>query len=139
MIIVGIGSNLPSASGDSRQTVKDACTRLNAAPLRLVARSRLWRTKPVPESDQPWFINAVACIETSLTPALLLAYLHDLEREFGRERHELNAARSLDLDIVDYDGMVSVAAPILPHPRMIQRAFVLKPLAEICAGVGASG
>ena len=133
MILIGIGSNLASAHGDSRATVAEALRRLDDAPLSLLRRSRSWRTQPVPASDQPWYINAVAEIATALDPARLLAHLHGIEAGFGRLAGARNAARPLDLDIVDYDGMVSPpgAAPILPHPRMELRAFVLRPLAEL--------
>ena len=75
-------------------------------------------------------------VETSLAPNALLARLHAVEAEFGRVRRQVNAPRTLDLDIVDYAGLVSAPgdSPILPHPRLADRAFVLLPLAEIAPG-----
>jgi 2-amino-4-hydroxy-6-hydroxymethyldihydropteridine diphosphokinase len=135
VILIGLGANLPSAAGGPRDTLEAALRRLEEAGARVVARSRWYRTAPVPVSDQPWFVNGVARIETSLDPLALLGLLRQIEREFGRERTVRNAARTLDLDIVDYDARVQNSPDlILPHPRMQDRAFVLLPLAEIAPG-----
>ena len=101
--------------------------------MRTVARSRWYRSAPVPPSDQPWFVNGVAAVETTLDPAALLALLHSVEARFGRVRREKNAARVLDLDLLAYGERVSAPddVPVLPHPRLHQRAFVLRPLAEL--------
>lgn len=132
MILIGLGANLPSAAGTPQQTLEAALARLEAAGVRVVARSRWYRTAPVPVSDQPWFVNGVARVETSLNPAALLSLLRRIERDFGRAHTVRNAARTLDLDIIDYDGKIENAAELeLPHPRMQDRAFVLLPLAEI--------
>ena len=89
----------------------------------------------MPVSDQPWFVNGVARVETTLDPTALLSLLRRLEQEFGRQRSVRNAARTLDLDIIDYDGKVENTPELtLPHPRMQDRAFVLLPLAEIAPG-----
>jgi 2-amino-4-hydroxy-6-hydroxymethyldihydropteridine diphosphokinase len=86
----------------------------------------------VPRSDQPWFVNAVASLATGLTAPDLLAVLQAVEGQFGRVRGERNAARVLDLDLLDHRGQVTeTASLILPHPRLHQRRFVLLPLAEI--------
>ena len=88
---------------------------------------------PVPISDQPWYLNAVAEATTELDAASTLAALHRIERRFGRIRAERNAARVLDLDLLDFAGMVSDASDlVLPHPRLHERAFVLLPLGELC-------
>ncbi len=132
MILIALGANLPSTAGGPQQTLEVALERLEASGVRVVARSRWYRTAPVPASDQPWFVNGVIEAETSLDPAALLAALRRIEQEFGRQRSVPNAARTLDLDIIDYDGRVENTADlILPHPRMQDRAFVLLPLAEI--------
>ncbi len=133
MILIGLGSNLPSPAGHCRDTVRAALAALNEGDIRVVAQSRLWKTAPVPVSDQPWFINAVAAIDTVLSPSALLEHLHAIERRFERERGKLNAARTLDLDILDYNGLCRDEAPTLPHPRLSERAFVLLPLADIAA------
>jgi 2-amino-4-hydroxy-6-hydroxymethyldihydropteridine diphosphokinase len=134
MILIGLGANLPSAEfGAPPQSLEAALELLRQAGVRTVARSRWYRSAPVPPSDQPWFVNGVAAVETSLDPAALLALLHSVEARFGRVRRERNAARVLDLDLLAYDDLVSAPedTPTLPHPRLHQRAFVLMPLAEL--------
>jgi 2-amino-4-hydroxy-6-hydroxymethyldihydropteridine diphosphokinase len=132
MILIALGANLPSAAGGPQQTLEAALKRLDASGVRVVARSRWYRTAPVPVSDQPWFVNGVARVETTLEPGGLLALLRQVEQEFGRQRTVRNAARKLDLDIIDYDGRIENTPELtLPHPRMQDRAFVLLPLAEI--------
>ena len=93
-----------------------------------------YRTAPVPASDQPWYFNAVAEISTDLPADRLLAELHAVEEEFGRVRSAPNAPRIIDLDLLDYRGEIAAGGPgkaTLPHPRMIGRAFVLRPLADL--------
>jgi 2-amino-4-hydroxy-6-hydroxymethyldihydropteridine diphosphokinase len=86
----------------------------------------------VPPSDQPWYVNAVAAVETALAPTALLDAMLALEQRFGRRRGALNAARTLDLDLLDYDGRQCGTVQLtLPHPRLHERRFVLAPLAEI--------
>jgi 2-amino-4-hydroxy-6-hydroxymethyldihydropteridine diphosphokinase len=135
MILIGLGANLPSAAGGPQQTLEAALARLDASGARVAARSRWYRTAPVPVSDQPWFTNGIARVETSRDPPALLDLLRQIEREFGRQRTVRNAARTLDLDIIDYDGRIeNLPELVLPHPRMQDRAFVLLPLAEIAPG-----
>jgi 2-amino-4-hydroxy-6-hydroxymethyldihydropteridine diphosphokinase len=132
MILLGLGANLPSRVGPPVVTLEAALKALEAGGVKILARSRWYRTAPVPVSDQPWFINGVARVETSLAPADLLALIQKIELSFGRQRGVPNAARTLDLDILDYDGRVVAGPPLdLPHPRMQERAFVLLPLAEV--------
>ncbi len=93
-----------------------------------------YRTAPVPASDQPWYVNAVAEIETDMSADALLARLHEIEDAFGRVRTVPNAARLIDLDLLDFHGEIAAGGPgraILPHPRMEGRAFVLRPLADL--------
>lgn len=133
MILIGIGANLPSMHGSPRETCEAALKELARRGVAIVRASRWYESAPVPVSDQPWFVNGVAELATGFSPHALLALLHDIERAFGRVRGTPNAARTLDIDLLDYDGMV-VAEPgglELPHPRMAARAFVLLPLAEI--------
>ena len=88
----------------------------------------------MPVSDQPWYVNAVAEMATPLPPDKLLAELHSVEAAFGRVRGEVNAARLIDLDLLDYRGQIAPEAAgraTLPHPRMAARAFVLLPLADL--------
>ena len=134
LILVALGANLPGPAGSAAATVRAAAAQLDAGATRVAAASRIWESPPWPPSDQPWYANAVVRLETALDAAALLAHLHALEIAFGRVRGMRNAARTLDLDLIDYDGMLRAppqAAPELPHPRMAARAFVLLPLAEI--------
>lgn len=134
MILIALGANLPHPRyGAPRETLREALRRLALAGVRLVALSPWYRTAPVPVSDQPWYVNGVAQVETQRTPAELMTLLHGIEADLGRERGELNAARPVDLDIIDFNGRISApgAWPLLPHPRMAQRAFVLLPLRDV--------
>jgi 2-amino-4-hydroxy-6-hydroxymethyldihydropteridine diphosphokinase len=133
VILIGIGGNLTSARfGSPRQALTAALAALETEGVRIVARSAWYRTEPVPPSDQPWFTNAVASLATALPAPDLLAVMQAVETRFGRVRSERNAARVLDLDLLDYRGqMIETAALVLPHPRLHERQFVLMPLAEI--------
>jgi 2-amino-4-hydroxy-6-hydroxymethyldihydropteridine diphosphokinase len=133
VIVVGIGSNLAAPYFASPlRTAAAALEQLPALGVAVARRSRWYLSEPVPPSDQPWYVNAVAIVETRLSPAALLCTLLALEARFGRRRGAPNAARTLDLDLLDYDGRL-VATPhlVLPHPRLHERRFVLAPLAEI--------
>jgi len=138
MIVIAIGANLPGPAGSARANCEAALVALDAAGVRIKQRSRWYRSPPWPPSGhgaaQPWYVNGVALVETALGPVDLLRTLHAIEQRFGRVRTKdtVNAARPLDLDLIDYEGMVrETEAPILPHPRLDARAFVLKPLADI--------
>jgi 2-amino-4-hydroxy-6-hydroxymethyldihydropteridine diphosphokinase len=133
MILVGIGSNLAAPQfGSPQETATAALAQLPTLDIAIVCCSRWNLSQPVPPSDQPWYVNAVALVETRLPPAALLAALLALEGRFGRRRGAPNAARTLDLDLLDYDGRQSGAPHLtLPHPRLHERRFVLAPLAEV--------
>jgi 2-amino-4-hydroxy-6-hydroxymethyldihydropteridine diphosphokinase len=134
MILLGLGGNLPSPQfGPPEKTLVAALERLGAGGITITARSKFYHSAPVPASDQPWYVNAVARIETGLDPKPLLEEILALERNFGRRRTVANAARVLDIDLLAYGDIVTgpEAVPTLPHPRLEQRAFVLHPLAEI--------
>lgn len=134
---VGMGSNL---DGPQRQ-VTQAFSELDAIPrTRLVKRSSLYRSEPIGHAAQPEFVNAVAAIDTSLAPEGLLGELQAIEARHGRRRGLPNAPRTLDLDLLLYEDRV-VASPrlTLPHPRMHERAFVLKPLVELEPGIAIPG
>jgi 2-amino-4-hydroxy-6-hydroxymethyldihydropteridine diphosphokinase len=134
IILVGLGANLPSpAYGAPKTTLTAVLERFDAVGLHVAARSRWYESEPVPKSAQPNFVNAVARVETSLTPAALMALLKRIEKEFGRTKGERNAARCVDLDLIAYGDTVTSGetVPLLPHPRMHERAFVLLPLREI--------
>jgi 2-amino-4-hydroxy-6-hydroxymethyldihydropteridine diphosphokinase len=102
---------------------------------KLVARSSLYRTKPVGYADQPDFVNACALVETSLAPRALLEGLLAIERAHGRKRGIPNGPRTLDLDIVLYgDRVIDEPDLKIPHPRAQERDFVMKPLREVWPG-----
>lgn len=134
---VALGANL----GDPLNTVRNALDRLARLDnARLVATSSLYRTAPVGLLNQPDFINAVACLETSLNPHQLLSSLFALEAEFGRIRKGKNDPRTLDLDLLLFDDLtLDTPSLILPHPRLHLRAFVLAPLAEIAPNLNIPG
>lgn len=134
MIFIGIGSNLVSGASTPAETCRQALQRLQQMDVRLVACSRFYESAPVPLSDQPWYVNAVARIETALDAPALLAAMHQVEAENGRVRRVVNEARTLDMDLIDYDGMCQACAPVLPHPRADKRAFVLLPLRDVAPG-----
>lgn len=125
---IGVGANL----GDARANVLDALARLAALPGgALLHTSGLYRTAPI-DSSGDHYINAVACLETSLDAHALLAGLQDIEQAHGRERPYRNAPRTLDLDLLLYgDQVIDTRELTVPHPRMHERAFVLVPLFEI--------
>jgi 2-amino-4-hydroxy-6-hydroxymethyldihydropteridine diphosphokinase len=126
---VGIGSNLD----DPRTHVLQALRELDELPhTRVVKKSSLYRSAPIGYEAQPDFVNAVAQIETGLPAERLLAELQEIEARHRRTRSFANAPRTLDLDVLLF-GNAELDSPGLkiPHPRMHERAFVLKPLVEI--------
>ncbi len=133
MILIGVGGNLPSTLGGPLATCQAALARLDAGGVKVEAVSPWYETAPVPVSDQPWFVNAVARVATALSPADLLQLMHDVEADLGRIRTVRNAARVVDLDLLAYGDMVNTGpeAPLLPHPRLHERAFVLLPLRDV--------
>ncbi len=134
MILIGLGANLPSRFGSAAETLEAALAALGTEGIAVQDRSRWYRTAPVPISDQPWYVNGVARLATDLPAPALLDRLHRLEARFGRVRSVVNAARPIDLDLLDVDGRIEAGWPILPHPRLHERLFVLRPLADLAPG-----
>ncbi|MCH8521130.1 2-amino-4-hydroxy-6-hydroxymethyldihydropteridine diphosphokinase [Glycocaulis sp.] len=132
-IYIAFGSNKGLKSTKSQDVLKNALAALAEQAVTVEAVSRFWHSPAWPDPSDPAYVNAVARVSTALDPLHLLALLHDIEARFGRERRVVNAPRTLDLDIIDYEGRVSAPgeAPILPHPRATRRAFVLLPLRDI--------
>ena len=126
---IGLGSNLESPI----EQVREALTELARLPLsRLVAASSLYASRPVGPQDQPDFINAVAALETRLSPLALLDQLQALEQQHRRRRQRHWGPRTLDLDLLLYaNDHINSPRLRVPHPQMTARAFVLLPLAEI--------
>jgi len=136
MIFIGIGSNIAAMGFVSPEaTIRAAIDLFDGFGITLVRLSRFYLTSPVPASNQPWFVNCVAQIETFLSPFECMANLHRLEYAFQRVRSVPNASRTLDLDLLDYNGLVigNQSMLRLPHPRINERAFVLFPLSDICS------
>ena len=127
--VIALGSNL----AEPARQVRAALSALEAHPqIQIEKTSSLYLTAPVGYDNQPDFVNAVCSVRTSLDGVSLLAVLNRIEADFGRERTFRNAPRTLDLDIIDFDGISSDDPHLtLPHPRAHERSFVMKPLAEI--------
>jgi 2-amino-4-hydroxy-6-hydroxymethyldihydropteridine diphosphokinase len=137
MILIGLGGNLDGPWGTPRETVMRAFAALDHGPIRLHAASSLIVTPPFGRRNQPDFVNAAARIETHLSPDALLRRLHMIEHQAGRARRLRWGPRTLDLDLLDYHGLIrpkrtlSIKPLVLPHPGIAERLFVLEPLAEI--------
>jgi 2-amino-4-hydroxy-6-hydroxymethyldihydropteridine diphosphokinase len=133
---VGIGANL----GDARANVDDAVARLGLLPeSRLLRTSPYYRSAPIDASGDD-YVNAVAAIDTRLPAPDLLAALHAIEADHGRERPYRNAPRTLDLDLLLYgDAVIATDTLSVPHPRMLERAFVLRPLLDIAPAIAVPG
>ncbi len=140
MILIGLGANVPGPWGDPQQTLEKTLDVLNKAPLALINVSTIIVTKPFGVTNQPDFVNAVAQIKTELAPEALMARLHEIELLADRRRTVRWGPRTLDLDLLDYDGLVvngegescgHQTPLILPHPGIAERDFVLGPIAEI--------
>lgn len=128
---IALGGNL----GDVRATFDRAIATLCAGEgIRLTARSSDYRTPPWGVTEQPAFVNAVIIVDTTLDPHDLLERANNSERALGRrrERERRWGPRAIDIDLLTYDDLILIDRDlILPHPHMLERAFVLVPLAEI--------
>ncbi len=126
---IGRGSNLD----DPRRHVEQALVELDRLPLtRRLAASRLYASRPLGPQDQPDFINAVALLETHLSPLALLDQLQALEQRHRRVRARRWGPRTLDLDLLLFDdSMLALPRLVVPHPELRQRAFVVMPLLEL--------
>lgn len=132
MILIALGSNRNGPWGPPRESVSRALRHLNTGGIKMKRASRLLVSAAFGVTDQPDFVNAVAEVETSLSPEQLLKRLHLIERRAGRRRTLRWGPRTLDLDLIDYHGMIRRdSPPILPHPGIAARIFVLAPIAEI--------
>jgi len=133
MILVALGSNRAGPWGSPRETVGKALLALGRDGLKLERASRLIVSSPFGRQNQPPFVNAVAEITTYLEPEALMEKLHGIERSAGRRREVRWGPRTLDLDLLDYHGLVQddPESVILPHPGIAERIFVLKPIAEL--------
>lgn len=131
-IYIGLGANLPSVAGAPQATLEAALAQMEAAGVRILRRSRWYRSPAWPDPADPEFVNAAVEVATPFEPKPLLSLLHRIEVALGRQRSAPNAPRKIDLDLLDYQGRVEAGeGPVLPHPRLHERAFVLLPLAEV--------
>jgi 2-amino-4-hydroxy-6-hydroxymethyldihydropteridine diphosphokinase len=128
-IYIALGANLSNPKANFRRALDELKTQC----VTVQATSGLWQSPSWPPGmGHPDYLNAVAEVSTHKTPDELLNLLHAIEDDFGRERSVRNAPRTLDLDILDYGGLVLKNDMLtLPHPRMLRRGFVLFPLAQL--------
>ena len=128
---LGLGSNI----GDREKNLKTSLSLIEGAELRIRKTSSLYHTEPVGEVSEPWFMNAVVEVETTLSPEELLRRCQRIEEKMGRQRLIPQGPRVIDLDILIYDQLTLDAPGLtIPHPRMHGRRFVLIPLMEIAPG-----
>jgi 2-amino-4-hydroxy-6-hydroxymethyldihydropteridine diphosphokinase len=128
---LSLGSNL----GDRVRNIDEALRLLQDADLVVLRRSALYETEPRDYSDQPWFLNLVAEVRTTLSPEALLARICLVESHLGRQRTLDKGPRTADVDILTFGDLVLETTNLqIPHPRMRERRFVLEPLAELVPG-----
>ena len=134
-VFIGLGANLTPDGFETPQAgCEAAVVMLGDLGVNVIRMSRWYESAPVPLSDQPWYLNAVAEAVTSFDAAATLDVLHQVETHFGRVRSLRNAARVLDLDLLDFGGQIHDQMVLkVPHPRMHERAFVLFPLRDLFA------
>lgn len=137
--LIALGSNLPGLNGRTpAENIHESVRALKKKDFLILRLSPFYQTAPVPPSSQPNFINAVAVALTGLSPFKTMDTLHDIERSMGRTRSIKNEARILDLDLLDFNGLIvesqageETGGLVLPHPRLHERAFVLQPLCDV--------
>lgn len=128
IVYLGLGSNL----GDREAALREALRKLESPGLRLLRVSSVYETEPIGFSNQGWFLNLCAEMETTLFPKQLLQRTQRLEREMGRKRTVKDGPRIIDIDILLYGNAVVDTDDLrIPHPRYRERRFVLAPLAEL--------
>ena len=132
MILIAIGSNLKSDIYGS--PLKNCINGVKILRENFFVKkvSKFYKTEPIPKSDQPWFVNGVVEIKTNLHPRDILQKLFSIENYFKRIRKIKNEPRIIDLDLISYKNFISNRKSlVLPHPRMHQRMFVIKPICDI--------
>ncbi len=131
-MVLALGGDLTGDYPSLEALLEAALSSLPRAGMRIVRRSGWWRSAAWPDPSQPAYLNAVAIVETALSPTALLAAIHALEANFGRKRGLANAPRTLDIDLIAYGrAVIDAADVVVPHPRAAERRFVMGPLAEI--------
>lgn len=128
---VALGGN----QGDRLAHLERAVSEM-AKSVTVTALSKIYETEPLGFADQPWFLNAVVAVDTELSARALLAILQEIELKLGKATPFLNGPRTLDLDMLLYgDEVIDGPTLVVPHPRMHERAFVLRPLADVAGHV----
>lgn len=131
LVYLSLGSNL----GDREAYIDQALEALERQDIRVTARSSMYETEPQDVADQPWFLNLVVACETRYFPVQLLKILQGIERELGRVRGPgvvRRGPRPIDIDILLFaSAMIDTPQLTIPHPRMLDRRFVLEPLLEL--------
>ena len=132
-IIIGVGGNIYSKNGTHPVEIcKIAINTLIEHSIKVEKQSKWYSSEPIPKSDQPNFFNCVILATTELNEYDVLKRLHKIENKFGRKRKQINEARTIDLDLIDYSSKVIQNNIItIPHPRAHLRKFVMEPLGEI--------
>jgi 2-amino-4-hydroxy-6-hydroxymethyldihydropteridine diphosphokinase len=126
---LALGSNLGDREANLRKALE--CLETTAG-VRVLRRSSIYETEPQEMREQPWFLNQVVEIGTTLSPIELLARIREIELELGRERVVAKGPRAIDIDILFYeDAIIGTTELQIPHPRLADRRFVLEPLAEL--------
>jgi len=129
VVLIGLGSNL----GERIRFLDSAVEAIrHVHGIHLLRSSSVYDTEPVDFTDQPRFLNQVVSIETSLAPHSLLSILQSIENRFGRKRTLRKGPRTLDLDILLYDGLVMEDRVLsIPHPELLNRSFFIRQILEI--------
>lgn len=136
MILLSLGSNLPSKFGDSKKSLLKCYDFFNNDDIKILKKSSFYESLAIPNKSDPKFINSVISVETKFSPVELMKYIFKVEKKFDRKREQINAPRTCDVDIIDYNSEVinifnkNISLQI-PHPRLEQRSFVLYPIREI--------
>jgi len=136
MILLSLGSNLPSKFGDSKNTILKCYEFFNNNDIKILKKSSFYETFAIPNKSDPKFVNSVISVETKFSAEELIKYILKVEEKFDRKREQINAPRTCDIDIVDFNGEIinifnkNISLEI-PHPRLEQRSFVLYPIREI--------
>jgi 2-amino-4-hydroxy-6-hydroxymethyldihydropteridine diphosphokinase len=136
MILLSLGSNLPSKYGDSKNTILKCYEFFNNNDIKILKKSSFYETFAIPNKSDPKFVNSVISVETKFSAEELIKYILKVEEKFDRKREQINAPRTCDIDILDFNGQIinifnkNISLEI-PHPRLEQRSFVLYPIREI--------
>lgn len=136
MILLGLGSNLPSNFGDRFENINLAISRLETYKIKVIKKSSFYESPSYPNKENPKFINVVIDVKTNLSPIYLASVLLFIEEKLGRKRNNKNDSRTCDIDIIDYNGQIidfkyKNLDFTVPHKQLIHRNFVLFPLQEI--------